>query len=142
EYGPIAVGASGLARGVLLISSKPGIDVQRRNRRTRRTERSCSAVSASSALIVVWLTRPSGSFDNLVGPQTPRADADASDAAIDHGAHRLQVRLESTRTDVVCVTVPPADDRALSTHFTCPGHDAMFLCFVPCHDIQRRNRRA
>jgi hypothetical protein len=25
----------------------------------------------------------------------------------------------------------PADDRALSAHFTCPGHNAMFLCFVP-----------
>src|SRR5207247_8585282 len=87
-----------------------------------------------------WPTWPSGSFDNLVGPQTPRADENASDAAIDHGAHRLQVRLESTRTDVVCVTVLAADDRALSTHFTCPGHSSMFLCFVPCPDIQRRNR--
>jgi len=54
-------------------------------------------------------------FGDLIGPQAPAAHADSADAAVDHGADFLQVRLESAGADVMSVADGAPDDRLLAT---------------------------
>ena len=87
EYGPMAVGASGL-------------------------ETAC----------FMPIRGLLGGLDDLARAQAARADADALDAAVDHRADRLEIRLEPPRAHVVRVAVLPADDRTLPADFTALRH--------------------
>ena len=58
-----------------------------------------------------------GGLDDLVRAQAARADAQALDAAVDHRADALEVRLEPPRRHVVRVADIAADDRALFRRF-------------------------
>src|ERR1051325_4111125 len=64
----------------------------------------------------------SGGLDHLVRAQTPRAHTNASDAAVNHGAHALKVGFEAPRPHVVGMADDPADNRRLSTDFTALSH--------------------
>jgi hypothetical protein len=66
-------------------------------------------------------------LDDLIGPETPGADAHALGSAIDDGANVLQIRLETPRTDVMRVTHLAADNRLLAANLTMLGHDSAFL---------------
>src|SRR5262245_27546464 len=73
-----------------------------------------------------WRFEPtrSGSLDDLVRTQAPRADTNPPHAAADDRLHLLKVRLEATRAHVVGVAMLPADDGTLPTDFTilCHSH--------------------
>src|SRR5262245_3633449 len=78
------------------------------------------ASAADTALLVT----PSRRLDHFVRAQAPGADANALDAAVDHRAHDLKIRLEPARAHVVRVTVLPADHRRLAADFTLLRHNA------------------
>jgi hypothetical protein len=59
---------------------------------------------------------------DLPGAQTPRTHANAANAAVDHGAHQLEVGLEPSRADVVGVTVLAADHWTFPADLTLFGH--------------------
>src|SRR6266850_7412757 len=58
--------------------------------------------------------RTSGRLGDLAGPEAPGADAHPFGRAVDERPHRLEVRLEPARSDVVGVGNGPADDRSRS----------------------------
>src|SRR5688572_30816786 len=64
----------------------------------------------------------SGGLDDLARAQAARADAEALDAAVDHRADPLQVRLEPAGSHVVRVADVAADHRALVTDFAALRH--------------------
>ena len=61
-------------------------------------------------------------LDDLVRPQAPRADAHPLDAPVDHRPHRLKVRLEPPRADVVRVAMLTAHHGTLSANLASLGH--------------------
>ncbi len=68
------------------------------------------------------LAGPAG-LDHFVGPQTPRADTQALDAAIHERAHALKIRFEPARGDIVRVADITAEDRPFSAEFAAFRHD-------------------
>src|SRR5262249_46042814 len=105
EYGPMAAGASGEVTA-LRIYGNPA------NRMPSAFVIRNSPFTASSRL------------DDLARAQAAGADADASDAAVDHRADALQVRFEPARGHVVRVADVAADDRPLVTDFAALRHVA------------------
>ena len=68
----------------------------------------------------------SGGLGDLVGPDAPGADPDATNAAADHRADGLQIWLEPASGNVIRVTVDPAVDRFLAANFALFGHGASY----------------
>src|SRR5258708_9574665 len=82
---------------------------------------------AAGAFGVETAWRTLRGLDDLAGPQAARADAHPLDAAVDHRADALKVRLEPARAHVVRVADVPPDDRALSADFAALRHDVYSL---------------
>jgi hypothetical protein len=61
-------------------------------------------------------------FDHFLGSQTPRADADAFDPAVDDRSNCLQIRLEPPRAHIMRVADLPAHHGTFSANLTPLGH--------------------
>ena len=96
------------------------------------------ALGAASVAIASRMACTSGGLDDLARPQAARAYAQPLDAAIDDGPHRLQVRLEPARADVVGVADGAAHHRALVTDLAALCHDAR--SWVPGAVVRRRDK--
>src|SRR5262245_22593500 len=84
------------------------------------------AFGAASVEIACFIDRSPasglGRLDDFARADTARADAQAPDAAVDHGSHKLEVGLEAARAHGVRVAVLPSDHGALAADFTLFGH--------------------
>jgi hypothetical protein len=67
-----------------------------------------------------------GGFDDFLGSQAARADANPLVAAVDDRTDRLQIGLEPPRAHVVRMTVLPSDNRTLPAEFTSLRHKTAF----------------
>ena len=65
-------------------------------------------------------------FDDFLGSQATRADANPLVAAIDDRTDRLQIGHEPPCAHVVRMTVLPSDNRTLPAHFTSLRHKTAF----------------
>jgi len=83
--------------------------------------------SGEETTLRVTATTLSGGLGYLARAQAARADPNAPHRTVDERLHRLQVRLEPPRTDVVGVGNRPADLRPLVTDFTALGHNSLNL---------------
>src|SRR5207237_10617925 len=92
----------------------------------RRDDRPESPASTDRSLWARWRSQRPASrrLRHLARTQAARADADAFDAAVDHRAHPLKIRLEPPRAHVVRVAHLAADDGRFSTDLTLFGHFA------------------
>jgi len=62
----------------------------------------------------------SGCFDHLSGFQATRTSLNALNAAADERTDRLQIRLETTASPVICVANPIAKLRTFAAYITAP----------------------
>src|SRR5436190_16779552 len=76
-------------------------------------------------------------LDDLIRAQAPRAHAEALDPAVDQRPHRLKIRLEPARADVVRVGMLPTDDGSLAANRALLGHG----CPLECTAYSTINRR-
>ena len=106
------------------VAGSIGICPARKSRFPARTacEYGPAGLGACGVETGVFTTDVLCGFDDFVRSQAARADANALDAAVDQCPHRLQVRLEPPRADVVRVAVLTPHDRTLSANLATLGH--------------------